>query len=291
MLKGGGGNTAVFITAHRRRGRRREEPRMGSADSRQDQGTDAKADHDADQHPYARRSRQRQRGVPGDGRGRDPGEHQGEHGEDGHLQAEQRQARHGQADVQGQADDRQGRRSDRSVLLRAAATRTATRGSSSRRCARCTRATSSRARACRSSTATTAAASSTIRETLHKAHNGIKNVDTIINGHMPNTTTWADLKTFAEFNQDFLTWAQAQLKAGKTPEAGGRRMEGPREVPGILADRRGTVRRSAGPDSAAFGGDEAIGPSAIADFSRYCLPAFLLRPRANLPCGSEDPGP
>ena len=23
---------------------------------------------------------------------------------------------------------------------------------------------------------------------------------------------------FAEFNQDFLTWAQAELKAGKTPE-------------------------------------------------------------------------
>jgi glyoxylase-like metal-dependent hydrolase (beta-lactamase superfamily II) len=55
-------------------------------------------------------------------------------------------------------------------------------------------------------------------ETLNKAYNGIKNVDTIINGHMPNTTTFADLKTFAEFNQDFLTWAQAQLKAGKTPE-------------------------------------------------------------------------
>jgi glyoxylase-like metal-dependent hydrolase (beta-lactamase superfamily II) len=55
-------------------------------------------------------------------------------------------------------------------------------------------------------------------ETLNKAINGIKNVDTIINGHMPSTTTWADLKTFAEFNQDFLTFAQAQLKAGKTPE-------------------------------------------------------------------------
>jgi cyclase len=55
-------------------------------------------------------------------------------------------------------------------------------------------------------------------ETLNKAINGIKNVDTIVNGHMPATTTWADLKTFAEFNQDFLTFAQAQLKAGKTPE-------------------------------------------------------------------------
>jgi glyoxylase-like metal-dependent hydrolase (beta-lactamase superfamily II) len=55
-------------------------------------------------------------------------------------------------------------------------------------------------------------------ETLRKAHAGIPNADTIINGHHATTTTWADLKEFAEFNQDFLTWAQAQLKAGKTAE-------------------------------------------------------------------------
>ena len=55
-------------------------------------------------------------------------------------------------------------------------------------------------------------------ETLTKAHNGIKNVDTIINGHTPANTTWADLKEFADFNKDLLTWAQGELKAGKTPE-------------------------------------------------------------------------
>ena len=55
-------------------------------------------------------------------------------------------------------------------------------------------------------------------ETLTKAHNGIKNVDTIINGHTPANTTWADLKEFADFNKDLLTWAQDELKAGKTPE-------------------------------------------------------------------------
>ena len=58
-----------------------------------------------------------------------------------------------------------------------------------------------------------------IASTLQKAHDGIKGVETIINGHMPTQTTWADLKMFADFNQDFLTWAQAELKAGKTPEA------------------------------------------------------------------------
>jgi cyclase len=55
-------------------------------------------------------------------------------------------------------------------------------------------------------------------ETLNKAHAGISNVDTIINGHMPTQTTWADLKTFAAFNRDVRMWAEAGLKAGKTPE-------------------------------------------------------------------------
>ena len=58
-----------------------------------------------------------------------------------------------------------------------------------------------------------------VASTLNKAHAGIKGVDTIINGHMPAQTTWADLKMFADLNQDFLNWAQAELKAGKTPEA------------------------------------------------------------------------
>src|SRR5947207_563944 len=53
-------------------------------------------------------------------------------------------------------------------------------------------------------------------ETLSKAHAGIKNVDTVINGHSNTTTTWADLKEFADFNKDFLTWAEGALKSGKT---------------------------------------------------------------------------
>ena len=57
-----------------------------------------------------------------------------------------------------------------------------------------------------------------IADTLTKAHAGIRNVDTIINGHMPAQTTWADLKEFADFNREITTWMQAELKAGKTPE-------------------------------------------------------------------------
>ena len=55
-------------------------------------------------------------------------------------------------------------------------------------------------------------------DTLNKGYRAVKDVDTVINGHNNTTTTWADVKQFAEFNQDFLTWAEGQLKAGKTPE-------------------------------------------------------------------------
>ena len=58
-----------------------------------------------------------------------------------------------------------------------------------------------------------------VSETLMKAHDGIKNVDTIINGHTPAQTTWADLKEYSEFNKDLVDWMRAGLKAGKTPEA------------------------------------------------------------------------
>jgi cyclase len=54
--------------------------------------------------------------------------------------------------------------------------------------------------------------------TLMKAHDTLKDVDMFINGHMPTQTTRADLKEYAEFNQELVAWMQEQLKAGKTPE-------------------------------------------------------------------------
>jgi glyoxylase-like metal-dependent hydrolase (beta-lactamase superfamily II) len=51
--------------------------------------------------------------------------------------------------------------------------------------------------------------------TLAKVVNSVKNVDTIINGHIP-TTTWNELKEYADFTQDFVTWAGNEMKAGKT---------------------------------------------------------------------------
>ena len=55
-------------------------------------------------------------------------------------------------------------------------------------------------------------------ETLNRGYSAIKNVDTVINGHSNTTTTWADVKQFAEFNQDWLNWAQSGLKGSKTPQ-------------------------------------------------------------------------
>jgi cyclase len=73
-------------------------------------------------------------------------------------------------------------------------------------------------------------------ETLMKAHDGIKNVDTIINGHTPAQTTWADLKEFAEFNKELVEWAQAQLKAGKTPEQAAAAWKLPEKYKGYAAN-------------------------------------------------------
>jgi cyclase len=57
-----------------------------------------------------------------------------------------------------------------------------------------------------------------IGDTLAKAAAGVKGVDTVITGHS-TLMTWADLEEYARYNKDFLAWAQAQMKAGKSVEA------------------------------------------------------------------------
>jgi cyclase len=53
---------------------------------------------------------------------------------------------------------------------------------------------------------------------LQKAHDGIKDVDTIITGHSPSTMTWQDLQDYANFNKEFVKWVEAEMKAGKTAD-------------------------------------------------------------------------
>ena len=53
-------------------------------------------------------------------------------------------------------------------------------------------------------------------ETLTKASNTIKGVDTIITGHSATTMTMDDLKMYADFNRDFLDAVRDAKKAGKS---------------------------------------------------------------------------
>jgi cyclase len=52
-------------------------------------------------------------------------------------------------------------------------------------------------------------------KTLGKVIANVKNVDTIINGHIP-TSTWNDLKEYQQFLADFAAFAEKEMKAGKT---------------------------------------------------------------------------
>src|SRR5262245_30990848 len=55
-------------------------------------------------------------------------------------------------------------------------------------------------------------------DTLTKAAKGIKNVQTVINGHTTMTTTWQDFVDYGEFNRLYLAHARESMKAGKSPE-------------------------------------------------------------------------
>jgi len=56
-------------------------------------------------------------------------------------------------------------------------------------------------------------------KTLAKAASTIKNVDTIINGHITTgPTPFADLQVYADFNNDFVAYVQDAIKAGKTAD-------------------------------------------------------------------------
>jgi cyclase len=57
-----------------------------------------------------------------------------------------------------------------------------------------------------------------IGDSLQKAHDGIKNVETIITGHSPTTMTWQDLQDYATMNKEFRKWVEAEMKAGKSAD-------------------------------------------------------------------------
>ena len=75
-------------------------------------------------------------------------------------------------------------------------------------------------------------------KTLAKAIATIKEVDTIITGHIP-LMTLNDLKVYADFSRDFSVWAQAQMKAGKTVDEAAAAYKVPAKYPGYVASVNG----------------------------------------------------
>jgi glyoxylase-like metal-dependent hydrolase (beta-lactamase superfamily II) len=58
-----------------------------------------------------------------------------------------------------------------------------------------------------------------IGNSLTKAADTIKNIDTVITGHATTTMTMADLREYAQFNKDFLEFVRAGIQGGKTVDA------------------------------------------------------------------------
>ena len=70
-------------------------------------------------------------------------------------------------------------------------------------------------------------------QTLAKVVANVKNVDTIINGHIP-VSTWSDLVEFADFTKEFVAWAQAEIKAGKTVDQAAAEYKVPAKFKGYI---------------------------------------------------------
>jgi glyoxylase-like metal-dependent hydrolase (beta-lactamase superfamily II) len=76
---------------------------------------------------------------------------------------------------------------------------------------------------------------SDIGNSLQKAHDGIRNVDQIITGHS-TLMTWADLQEYAAFNKEFVAWVLAAKKAGKTADAAAAEFKVPEKYKGYSAN-------------------------------------------------------
>lgn len=81
-------------------------------------------------------------------------------------------------------------------------------------------------------------------DTLAKAA-AVPGVTTVINGHNPTTTTPADLKTYSEFIKDFVTAAQAAKKAGQSADDFAAAWKTPAKYTGYAAPQPARVKADA----------------------------------------------
>jgi hypothetical protein len=70
-------------------------------------------------------------------------------------------------------------------------------------------------------------------KTLARLVGTVKNVDTIINGHIP-VSTWNDLRDYADFTKDFVAFAEAAIKAGKSVEQAAAEFKVPPKYKGYI---------------------------------------------------------
>ena len=81
--------------------------------------------------------------------------------------------------------------------------------------------------------------------TLANAGAKLKNIDMIINGHNPTTTTMADMKTQSEFIADFVKFVQDAKKAGKTVDDVATTWKTPAKYTGYAAPQAARVKADA----------------------------------------------
>lgn len=81
--------------------------------------------------------------------------------------------------------------------------------------------------------------------TLTRAADAAKDVDTIINGHNPTTTTVADMRTQAAFVADFVAFVQSAKKSGKTVDDVVKTWATPAKYAGYAMPQEARVRADA----------------------------------------------
>ncbi len=72
-------------------------------------------------------------------------------------------------------------------------------------------------------------------KTLMKAYSTVKDVDTVINGHTTVTTTWADVKEYADYMAAFVEYARSQVAAGASAEQAAAAFTTPERFKGYAA--------------------------------------------------------
>jgi len=82
-----------------------------------------------------------------------------------------------------------------------------------------------------------------IANSLEKGLNGIKNIDTIITGHSTQMTP-ADLKEYIQFNRDFLNDVRTAMKAGKTVDEVAASWKIPAKYAGYAAPDAGRLKNN-----------------------------------------------